>query len=79
MEEGLQKLYSGDFNTGGVEILADGSQLITLSSDGDNKVYRFRVKNLYQPDEQVLEHEVISIEAPEYMKKRIKELNSLSP
>ncbi|MGB8706840.1 MAG: hypothetical protein WCD72_02665 [Dehalococcoidia bacterium] len=77
MEEGLRKLYSGEFNSGGVEILPDGSQRITLSSDGDDKVYRFRVKNLYQADEKVLEHEVISIDTPEYIKKRMKEMNRL--
>lgn len=79
MKEGLRKLYAGEFNSGGVEILDDGSQRITLSSDGDNKVYRFRVENLYLADEKVLEHEVINIDTSEYMKKRIKEVISESP
>ena len=68
--EGLQRLYRGDFNSMHVEPQPDGSQLITLAKDGDPKVYRFRVKNLYQEDEEVLEDEVITVKTPEYIKKR---------
>jgi len=71
--KGISKLYTGDFNTMNVETLPDGSQRITLTKDGDNKIYRFRVKNLYQEDEEVLEDEVIKIEQPKHIKKRMKE------
>jgi hypothetical protein len=70
---GLTKLYRGDFNSMQVENLPDGSQRITLAKDGENKIYRFRVKNLYQEDEELLEEEVIKIEQPEHIKKRVKE------
>jgi hypothetical protein len=72
-EEGLRKLYRGDFNSMHVETLPDGSQRITLVKDDEDKVYRFRVKNLYQEDEEVLEDEVIKVETPAYIKKRVKE------
>lgn len=50
------KLRSGDFNTMNVEQQADGSQVITLTKEGDDKVYRFRVRNLCQPDEQEVDY-----------------------
>jgi hypothetical protein len=77
MKEGLRKLYAGEFNSGGVEILPDGTRRITLSSDGENKVYRFTVQNLYLADEKVLEHEVLNIDTPEFIKERMKETDRL--
>ena len=71
--KGLLKLYRGDFNSMHVENLPDGSQRITLAKDSHPNIYRFRVKNLYQEDEELLEHEVINIKQPEYIKKRVKE------
>jgi len=71
--KGLLKLYRGDFNSMEAETLPDGSQVITLVKDGENKVYRFRVKNLYQEDEEVLEDEVIKVVTPAHIKKRVKE------
>lgn len=59
MNEGLEKLKSGDFNGLSQEAQPDGSAVITLSKRGEGKVYRFRVKNLYKENEQVLEHEII--------------------
>jgi len=49
--EGLKKLKSGDFNYMSQEWQPDGSVIITLSKRGENKVYHFRVRNLYQPGE----------------------------
>jgi len=69
----LLKLYRGDFNTMHVETLPDGSQRITLTKDGENKIYRFRVKNLYQEDEELLEDEVLTVKTPAHIKKRVKE------
>ncbi len=69
--EGLKKLYEGDFNNMTVEVNPDGTQTITISSHGDAKAYRFRVVNLYQDNERLLEHEVIKIESPDYINKRI--------
>jgi hypothetical protein len=71
--KGIHKLYRGDFNTMNVEALPDGSQRITLTKDGEDKVYRFRVKNLYQEDEELLEDEVLTVETPQHIKKRMKE------
>ena len=50
--EGLDKLKSGDFNDMNQEWQEDGSVIITLSKRGEEQVYKFRVRNLYQPDEQ---------------------------
>jgi hypothetical protein len=71
--EGISKLYLGDFNSMHVENLPDGSQVITLTKDGEDKTYRFRVKNLYQEDEELLEDEVLTVETPQHIKKRVKE------
>jgi len=71
MHEGLRKLYLGDFNNYNMDILDDGSVIITLAKDGENKLYRFRVKDLYGPNEKVLEHEIIEGKMPDYIKKRI--------
>jgi len=49
---GLEKLKTGDFNDMMQEQQPDGSVIITLSKRGEDKVYKFRVRNLYQPDEQ---------------------------
>jgi len=57
--EGLKKLKAGDFNNMNQSPQPDGSVIITLSKRGENKSYRFRVHDLYGPDEKVLEHEVI--------------------
>lgn len=55
MNEGRRKLKSGDFNVMEQEILPDGSVLITLSSRKYKRVYVFRVRNLYQRNEEVLD------------------------
>lgn len=70
---GLQRLYSGDFNSMQVECLPDGTQRITLVKDGDSIVHRFRVKNLYQVNEELLKHEEIIVKIPKHIKKRMKE------
>ena len=49
--EGLEKLKSGDFNDMSQEWQPDGSVIITLSKRGEDKVYKFRVKDLYGPNE----------------------------
>jgi len=59
MEKGLVKLYTGDFNDMSQEIQPDGSVIITLSKRGEKASYRFRVKDLYGENEEVLEHEII--------------------
>lgn len=56
--EGLDKLYNGEFNTMRQEHQPDGTIIITLSKSGEGKVYRFRVKDLYGKDEEILEHEI---------------------
>ena len=73
MMNGLKKLYLGEWNSLEAKEQPDGSQRITLTKDGEDKVYRFRVKNLYQEDEEVLEDEVITVETPAHIKKRMKE------
>ena len=52
---GLEKLKLGDFNDMSQEQQPDGSVIITLSKRGEDKVYKFRVRNLYQPDEEELD------------------------
>lgn len=71
--EGLEKLYTGDFNSMNQEPQPDGSVIITLSRHGEDKIYRFRVKDLYGEHEEVLEHKVIENKPPEYILRRMKE------
>lgn len=73
MKEGLKKLYSGDFNHKRTHVLADGSVIITLLKDGEDKTYRFKVRDLYGEHEEVLEHEVIKHEIPKHIQDRMKE------
>ena len=71
--ERLKKLYLGDFNTMNQEWQLDGSVIITLTKHGEDKVYRFKVKNLYKENEEVLEHEVIETKPPKHILDRMKE------
>jgi len=71
--DGLRKLYRGDFNTMEQEWQPDGSVVITLSKNGEDKVHRFRVRNLYQADEELVEDEVIQTTTPPWITARMKE------
>jgi hypothetical protein len=54
---GLDKLHKGNFNDMSQEHQSDGSIKITLSKRGEDKVYKFRVRNLYQPNEEELDYD----------------------
>ena len=54
---GLERLKSGDFNDMSQERLPDGSILVTLSKRGAASPCKFRVRNLYQPGEEVVDLE----------------------
>lgn len=71
--EGLKKLKAGDFNSMTQAPQPDGSVIITLSKRGENKTYRFRVRDLYGEHEEVLEHEVIPTGPPQWVLDRMKE------
>lgn len=71
--EGLRKLYLGDFNYMGQKHDAEGNTIVTLSKDGEDKVYRFKVKDLYGKHEELLEHEVIEPKTKPWIEKRMKE------
>jgi len=47
-------LRKGLFNTMNVEQLADDSQIVTLTKDGESKAHKFRVINLNQKGEREL-------------------------
>ena len=57
--EALKKLKTGDFTNMKQDLQPDGSVIITLSSHKYPEVYRFRVRDLYGPNEEVIEEEVI--------------------
>jgi hypothetical protein len=71
--EGLDKLYTGDFNIMRQRPQPDGSVIVTLSSSKYPEVYRFRVKDLYGEHEEVLEHEIITPRQPKWLSDRMKE------
>ena len=52
---GLERLKVGDFNAMRQEGQPDGSVIITLSSRKYPEVYRFRVRDLYGPNEEELD------------------------
>lgn len=52
---GLKKLKEGDFNELSQEGQPDGSVIITLTSAHYPEVYRFRVQDLYGPNEEVVD------------------------
>jgi hypothetical protein len=69
--KGYDKLYSGQFNNMSVEIQPDGSQIITLSSYGEDKCYVLHVRNLYAEDEEVLDYKEIKISTPQHILTRM--------
>lgn len=73
MDECLARLYNGDFQSMEQNWQPDGSVIITLSKDNEDKIYRFRVKDLYGEHEQVIEHEVIPTGPPPWVIDRMKE------
>ena len=73
MEEGLRKLYAGEYNSLKFEYLEDGITVVTLFKRGERKLYQFKVKNLSAEDEELLEHKEIEIKQPKYMEDRIRE------
>lgn len=58
---GIEKLKSGDFNSMSQEGQPDGSVLVILTKRGEGKTYSFRVKDLYKPNEEVTDEEVIGL------------------
>ena len=48
----LKVLHKGDFNDMEQEWLPDGSVIIKLHKRKGRKFHRFRVKNLYKPNEE---------------------------
>jgi len=73
MLEGLRRLYSGDFNAINQEWQPDGSVIITLAKEGEATIYRFKVKNLYGENEEVLEHEIRPVAPPKWGLDRMEE------
>lgn len=53
--KGLKKLKTGNFNNMSQERQSDGSVIITLSSRKWAGTERFRVKDLYGPNEEVVD------------------------
>ena len=51
----IDKYKSGDFNNVSWDWQPDGSAIITLSKRSEDKVYKFRVRNLYQENEEELD------------------------
>jgi len=72
--KGLRKYYRGEWNSCTEKDLDDGSVLMILTSVNEDTVYRFRVKDPYGPNEEVLEYEEIKVSQPEHIKKRLKEI-----
>ena len=52
-----EMLARGEFNYMSQEYQPDGSLLVTLTKRGDPHIYKLWVRDLYQPNEQVLREE----------------------
>ena len=59
MGKARDMLEAGDFSYMDQENLDDGTLRVTLTKRGDPVTYRFRVRNLYKPTEEVIEEEEI--------------------
>ena len=59
---GRQKLEDGEFNVLNAELLPSGLQRVTLHKYGERKVYKFVVKDLYLPTEEVTDEEEVDID-----------------
>lgn len=81
MIEGLRRLYSSDFNVMSQEQPDDMPEvtIVTLFKEGENKSYRFKVKDLYGEHEEVLEHEVIPAGPPQWVLDRMEEAKAHGP
>ena len=73
MNRSLAELYRGDFNTMSQEWHEDGSVTITLGKDNEPEVHRMRARDLYGPNEEVLEEEVIEAGPPQHIRDRMEE------
>ena len=62
MHPGRRKLEEGDFNYYGSTGLPDGRQKVTLYKDGEKKVYKFVVKDLYLPTEELTDEEEVDLD-----------------
>ena len=51
----IERYKTGDFNAANFTWQPDGSVIITLSKRSEDKVYKFRVRNLYQENEEELD------------------------
>lgn len=58
---GIEKLKTGDFNHMRQTDRVDDEVTVTLSKRGEGKIYRFRVKDLYGENEEVVWEEVIEV------------------
>jgi len=50
----LERYHRGDFNDINQKWLPDGSVILTLHKRGQKTYHKIRVKNLYQPNEEVV-------------------------
>jgi len=79
MPEGLRRIYSGEFNYLSNRKLPDGSFEYYLSKHGESVAYRFRVRDLYGKNEEVLEHEIINNRMPDHVRQRMEEAKNRRP
>ncbi len=59
-----EMLTRGEFNAMSQARQPDGSVLVTLTRRGDPHRYILHVRNLYRPDEEIIEERVEDIPAP---------------
>lgn len=53
--DALERLKTGECNSVEQAWQADGTVILTVLKAGDPHIYKARVKNLYKPDEEVVE------------------------
>lgn len=68
--KGIDKLYTGDFNSMSQEWQPDSSVIITLLKRGEDELYSLHVKDLYGENEKVLKDKTFPIVIPHWIKDR---------
>jgi hypothetical protein len=76
--EGLKRWYSGDWNSACQTIQPDGSIIIRLYAERDNRTFIFQVKDLYGENEEVLDHTELDNTPPGYILERMKKAKEAS-
>jgi len=70
---GQRRLYSGDYNYMWQEWQSDGTVIVTISGGRAGQVHRMHIRDLWGPDEEVLDERLIPPGPPPHIAARLQE------